>query len=127
MHPPRQISRCHRTLARLVLLTAITLAYCSSVSAQAPVLDSLRPVFGVRSDEFFKGAWMKIRPDDSTADTTTMDSHWQQIWQLADSLGIDILRIQGHDFDNFDITNAMVSQRTDWLRPRLSMFLLAIA
>ena len=89
--------------------------------SQAPI----RRIFGVGDAEFFKGAWMKIRPDSAGVDTTTMNGHWQQIWRLADTRGI--LRIQGHDFDNFDITNAMVSQRTDWLHPRLSMLLLAIA
>jgi hypothetical protein len=89
----------------------IAFASLAPLSAQIPELPPLKRIFGVGDNEFFKGAWMKVRPDSAGAPDNSVVDHAGQVWDLADMLGIDILRIQGGDFGNFDLTKAIIAQR----------------
>jgi hypothetical protein len=104
------------TLLCLVILSAGV----ATTHAQAPPSppDSVRRMFGVGDKEFYKGAWIKIRPDVAGTHPDTVDKHWRQVWELADTLGIDVLKIQGHDFESFALTKRMIWARTDDTSPR---------
>ena len=51
------------SFAQVLVFTLLALCFTLPLSAQSP----LKRMFGVGDDEFFKGAWMKIRPDTARA------------------------------------------------------------
>jgi hypothetical protein len=92
-------------------MVAITFCFVAPALAQTLPLRPLKRMFGVGDDEFFKGAWIKVRPGTEMADSNLWWEQARQIWQLADTLGFNILHVQAEDL-NLHVTDSLLRQRT---------------
>jgi len=97
-------------IARLLLLLVLALVSTAPSVAQIDTLRPLKRMFGVADDEFFKGGWMKIRPDTVMADDSTTWVNARQLWRVADDLGVNVLRIQALDLTP-RMVDSLISQR----------------
>ena len=76
------------------LLLALIALFPFSLPAQPPEPVPLRPMFGVGDNEFFKGAWVKIKPGDPSWSYRKMVDSIGFLWTLCDSLGLNVIRYQ---------------------------------